>query len=112
MHEFSIAQHIIEIALQTAKEHDVDQISSVEVEIGQAAGVVIEALEFAWESVVRDTPLQDAALTIKIIPVSVVCRTCGMNYSPRELLDLCPQCGDMNPEIIRGKELRVSAIVT
>ncbi|MBN2482290.1 MAG: hydrogenase maturation nickel metallochaperone HypA [Bacteroidales bacterium] len=112
MHEFSVAQHIIEIALQSAKEHHVDHISSVEVEIGQAAGVVTEALEFAWESAVRDTALQNAALLIKEIPVSVVCRSCGMQYDPQEIFDLCPRCGDMNPDIIRGKELRVSAIIT
>lgn len=112
MHEFSVAQNIIDITLQSAKEHHVDSISSVEVEIGQAAGVVIEALEFAWESAIKDTPLQNTALVIKSIPLIVVCRNCGTQYNPEELFDICPHCGDMNPEIVKGRELRVSAIVT
>ncbi len=112
MHEFSVAQNIVDIALQSAKEHHVDHIASVEVEIGQAAGVVIEALEFAWESATKDTMLQHTALVIKPVPLIVVCRNCGLQYNPQELFELCPQCGDMNPEIVKGRELRVSAIIT
>jgi len=111
MHEFSVAQHIIDIALQSAKQQQVDQIVSVEVEIGQAAGVVVEALEFAWESATKDTLLRDTALVIKFIPVTISCRNCKTQYFPRDLIEICPQCGDYDPEILTGKELRVSAII-
>ena len=111
MHEFSIAQHIIDIALQSAKHHHADQIVSVEVEIGRAAGVVVDALKFAWESSIKDTPLQDAALVIKTVPIVAVCKSCRKQYNPVELFDICPQCAEINPEILQGKEMRVSAII-
>lgn len=112
MHEFSVAQNIVDIALQSAKEHQVDCITSVEVEIGQAAGVVVEALEFAWDSATKDTMLQHTVLVIKPVPLVAVCRNCRLQYNPQEPFELCPQCGSMNPEIVKGRELRVSAIVT
>jgi len=111
MHEFSIAQHIVDIAIQSATENQVDQVASVEVEIGQAAGVVADALEFAWESATKDTMLQQTTLVIKSIPVEIICKNCRTHYNPREIYDICPQCGDVNPEIIKGKELRVTAII-
>ena len=111
MHEFSIAQNIIDIALNALRENGLEHIESVEVEIGEAAGVVIEALDFAWDSVTMDTPLQGTKLIVKSIPVEVICRSCKTHYMPKDIYDFCPHCGDMNPEIIRGKDLRVSAII-
>lgn len=111
MHEFSIAQHIVDIALQTRKEYGIDKVTSVEVEIGEASGVVAEALEFAWESAIKDTDLQNSELVIKSIAVEVTCRSCKTQFNPGDLLDICPQCGDLYPEILKGRELRVSAII-
>ena len=112
MHEFSIVQSIIEIAINSARLNHADTISAVEVEVGQASGVVAEALEFAWESARKDTLLQNASLVIRHIPVLVLCRSCLNKYQPGDILDVCPVCGEVNPEILSGKELRVNAIVT
>jgi hydrogenase nickel incorporation protein HypA/HybF len=110
MHEFSIVQSIVEIALETARVNGAGQISSVEVEVGQSAGVVREAMEFAWEAAGRNTLLEGASLVLKEIPLVVRCRSCQKTFQPDELFDPCPVCGDLNPEIISGKELRVVAI--
>jgi len=112
MHEFSIVQSIIDIAETTARENQAEHVSTVEVEIGQAAGVVQEALEFAWDSAIRDTLLDQAVLVVKSIPVEVACRRCGTNYNPAEIYETCPHCGHCDPEILKGLELRVTAIVT
>jgi hydrogenase nickel incorporation protein HypA/HybF len=112
MHEFAIAQSIIEITLKSAEEHRVDVIKLVEVEIGLAAGVEISALEFAWESATRDTALANTSLEIIKIPVEVSCRSCRFVYMPEDVFELCPNCGSVDPEIIKGRELRVVAIVT
>ena len=110
MHEFSIVQSIVEIALETARIHEAGRISSVEVEVGQSAGVVREAMEFAWEAAGRGTLLEGASLVLNEIPLMVRCRTCHKTFHPDELFDPCPACGDVNPEVISGKELRVVAI--
>ena len=72
--------------------------------------VVPEAMEFAWEAAGRGTLLEGASLVLKDIPLIVRCRNCQKTFQPDEFFDPCPDCGDVNPEIISGKELRVVAI--
>ena len=110
MHEFSLVQNIIDIATDTAIRNQLVHVQSVEVEIGQVSGIVPEAMDFAWESARKDTLLHEASLVIKIIPLLVRCRTCGNEFHPDGLYETCPGCGNFNPEIISGKELRVTAI--
>ncbi len=112
MHELSIAQNIIDIATNSAYSHNIKKIVSVEVEVGLASGVVIEALEFAWESARLGTILEEASLVIKPVAIIARCRTCHTEYKPNEIYDECPGCGDVNAEILSGKELRVNAITT
>jgi hydrogenase nickel incorporation protein HypA/HybF len=112
MHEFSLIASIMDMAVASAREHHIDHVTAIELEIGQAAGVVPEALQFAWDSVKKDTLLQHTALLIKNVPLCLKCRTCNSEYRAGELFEVCPECGDFNPEIISGKELRLTAIIT
>ncbi len=110
MHEFSIVQGIVGIALESARKHNAGHIFAVEVEVGQASGVEKEAMEFAWEAAGKGTILEGARLVLKVIPLQVACRNCLTPYQPAELFDPCPVCGEVNPEVVAGKELRVVAI--
>ena len=112
MHEFSIVQNIIDIVSATAKANHVLNVQSVEVEVGKASGVIREAMEFAWEAAVKDTLLRGALLKIIERPLSVRCNSCGTTYDPCDTYENCPGCGDINPQIISGQELRVIAIET
>jgi hydrogenase nickel incorporation protein HypA/HybF len=112
MHEFSIVQSIVDIALESANLHHIEHVSAVEVEVGQASGVVPEAMEFAWEAAIKGTPLSEASLKIKQIPLTVKCSICQFHYDPEEIFEACPHCGGINPEILTGKELKVVAIET
>jgi hydrogenase nickel incorporation protein HypA/HybF len=112
MHEFSIVQNIVEIVLDTASRQNIQQINAVEVEVGQASGVVVEALEFAWEAAIDGTLLKDAVLRIRSLPLRVNCGNCRQPYQPENVFEACPVCGEIRPEIISGKELKVVAIET
>jgi hydrogenase nickel incorporation protein HypA/HybF len=110
MHEFSIVQRIVDIALEVAGKCQADTVTCVEVEVGQASGTVPEAMEFAWESARKDTLLEQASLVITIIPLLVRCSGCAFQYAPENIYESCPRCGAFNPEIISGRELRVTSI--
>jgi hydrogenase nickel incorporation protein HypA/HybF len=112
MHEFSIIQNIIDIVKDSASAHGITKVSAVEVEVGQASGVIREAMEFAWEAATNGTLLGHAELKIKEIPLLVRCGICSRKYSPCEIYEACPGCGEINPEIITGRELRVVCIET
>jgi hydrogenase nickel incorporation protein HypA/HybF len=112
MHEFSIVQNIVDIALESAANHHLNTISAVEVEVGKASGVIREAMEFAWEAAIKGTLLNKAELKIREVPLLVRCTICQRRYQPDDLYEACPGCGEISPEIISGQELKVTAIET
>ena len=112
MHEFSIVQSIVDIVLASAASHNIKHVSSVEVEVGQASGVIKEAMEFAWKAAGKGTILNNTILKIRQIPLKMRCRNCQTEYQPGEIYEPCPGCGEIGPEILTGKELRVVAIET
>ena len=57
-------------------------------------------------------PAEGAALIIRSVPLSLACSSCRTTYQPEDMFDPCPVCGDVNPEVLTGKELRVVAIET
>lgn len=110
MHEFSIVTNIIDIAIVSADQNGIKNVSCVEIDVGKASGIEPSAMEFAWESARKDTILEKARLVMNFIPLCLQCRTCSMQYEPDEMYEPCPACGDFNTSIITGKELRVVAI--
>ena len=110
MHEFSIVNNIVDIAIGSAEQNGLESVSCVEIEVGKAAGIEPSAMEFAWESARKNTILEDATLVMHFIPLCLECRTCGNRYETEEIYNPCPFCGEINARIISGKELKVVAI--
>ena len=110
MHELSIINSIVEIAIGSANENGIKNIRCVEIEIGKASGIEPSAMEFAWESISKNTILENARLLMHFIPLRMQCRLCSKQYEPEEIYKPCPDCGEINARIISGKELRVIAI--
>ena len=110
MHEFSIALNIIDIAEDTAKTNHAKRINEVEIEIGDVSGVVYEALDLALQSAVKNTMLETAHIHLKRIKAEAVCTVCGKTYTPDNLVSECPNCGALNTNVTKGKEMKVISI--
>ena len=110
MHELSIAMGIVKIAeSETAKAH-AQKVECIELEIGNLAGVELEALEFVWPSAVKDTVLDQAELKITRIAGRGKCADCGHEFHLDNYYDPCPNCNSFLKSILQGKELRVKAL--
>ena len=109
MHELSIAQNIVEIVLDSVKENNAESVSKVELLVGEASGVVIEALETAMESAVKQTILENTKIEIINVPSKLKCVSCGKIIKSKELFVLCPECNSFT-EVIEGKELKIKSI--
>ena len=110
MHEFSLAQNIIEIVEETARKNKVGQVSGIELEIGTLSGVEIPALDMALESLREGSVIARAKITKIIIQAEAECNQCGHRYMPDDYLAPCPKCAAWGARIISGKELRVKSI--
>ena len=110
MHELSVAQNIAEIVESEAKNRQASCVTGVLLEIGELAGIELEALEFAWSAVIENTLLNKAKLQIDGVRGKAKCISCGKEFDIHELFDLCPDCKSFGNEILQGKELRIKSI--
>jgi len=111
MHELSIAQSIVEIAEQQALNHHSASIEELELEIGALAGIEWIALEFALESSIKGTILENARIVRQQIDGEGRCGDCENVFPVKNLFTACPVCGSYAVKIIKGKELRIKSIV-
>ncbi len=110
MHELSIIASIVDIAEEQVKKAGARQVDSIELEIGELAGVEWSALEFAWEVGVQRSVLENTDRHIQRIPGKARCVECGSSFLMKQIFDPCPKCGSYFNEILKGKELRVKAL--
>ncbi|HHN78875.1 MAG TPA: hydrogenase maturation nickel metallochaperone HypA, partial [Phycisphaerales bacterium] len=78
MHELSIATSLVSLvgdALESAGA--TGTVETVRVKVGALSGVVIEALEFAWDVAAEGTCCEGARLGIERVPAVVRCGECG-----------------------------------
>jgi len=111
MHELSIVLGIIDIAEQETKKAKAQKVDKIELEIGDLAGVEIDALEFAWSSAVKNTSLASAKRKIHHVPALAKCLDCNNHFTLNSNYDSCPECGSYFRDIIQGKELRVKSLI-
>jgi hydrogenase nickel incorporation protein HypA/HybF len=108
MHEVSIAQGLLEIAIDNCTKQGYKGIELIKVKIGRASGVVPDSLLFAFEVLKVGTIAEKAVLTIEEIPVSGFCTKCNKNFTVAEAFIIsCPLCGDTSFRVETGRELNV-----
>ncbi len=107
MHELSIAEAVVEIALRHAAGRPVER---VELRVGHLRQVVPSALEFAFELLSDGTVLAGAELVIENVPASGRCRACGIVSEMAKFPLQCSRCQDLDMEVLGGEELVVEAI--
>jgi hydrogenase nickel incorporation protein HypA/HybF len=109
MHEVSIAQGLLDIAIEHCTRQGYEGIESIKVKIGKASGVMPDSLLFAFEAMKIGTLAEKASLTIDEIPVSGFCNSCNSNFTVEDAYVIsCPNCGNMSLRIETGRELNVA----
>lgn len=111
MHELSIAQSIVQLAEQNARQHQSEEIEELELEIGSLAGIEITSLDFALQCAVKDTMLANARIIRHDIQAEGRCGDCSKTFPVETLFSPCPACGSYCVNLLKGKELRIKSIV-
>lgn len=107
MHELSIAEAVVDVAVRHAGGRPV---AAVELRVGHLRQVVPSALEFAFELVAQGTPLEGAELRMEAVPATGACRTCGVETPLPEFPLCCRHCGGFDVEVTSGEELLVDSL--
>jgi hydrogenase nickel incorporation protein HypA/HybF len=108
MHEVSIAQSLLKIAVDNCKKEGYKGIEGIKVKIGRASGIMPDALLFAFDAVKIGTIAEKAKLIIDEIPVSGFCEICNSNFTVEEAFVIsCPTCGNISIRVETGHELHI-----
>jgi len=111
MHEASIAMNVIEIAEKHCLDAGYSNITSIELRIGKASGVLPGALEMAFDIVKLDTMAANANLLIESVPLGGRCRSCHTDFTTEDRFILaCPNCQGRDFTLERGRELDIKEI--
>ncbi|WP_283743179.1 hydrogenase maturation nickel metallochaperone HypA [Sideroxydans sp. CL21] len=110
MHEMSLAEGVLQLIEDSAKTQSFSRVKTVWLEIGQLAGVEVEAMKFCFEAVVNDSIAQGAQLVVIEIPGQAWCLHCAEVVNVRVLYDACPKCGSHQVQVTGGNEMRVKEL--
>ena len=110
MHEMALAQSMLEIVEQTARDNGAGRITLVRLEIGALSHVEPEALRFCFDAVTRESVADGARLDIRRTPGEAWCMPCGVTVPLARLGDACPHCGSYQLCISNGDAMRVQEI--
>ncbi len=109
MHELSITQSILSIALEKANEIKSGKITRINVTLGELSGVVDECVKFYFDFLSKDTIASGASLGFEKPPVQLRCRNCGNVFSKNDDWT-CPDCREQKIEVVSGRECYVNSI--
>ncbi|MEU8033253.1 hydrogenase maturation nickel metallochaperone HypA [Streptomyces sp. NPDC049099] len=111
MHELSIATAIVEQAEEIARADGVDRVTAVTVRVGELAGVVPDALCFAFEVARDGTPLAGARLVVEQVTAHAWCGGCAEEFAVgMPPFFWCPRCDRPSQELRSGRELEITAV--
>ncbi|MCD6521261.1 hydrogenase maturation nickel metallochaperone HypA [Candidatus Calescamantes bacterium] len=64
MHEVTVAENIVKIALNVMKEHSLKKINKINIKVGKMSCINEESLQFAFEILAKESGLEDVDLHI------------------------------------------------
>lgn len=110
VHEAAIMQEILEAAATEARKSGSERVWRVHVRIGRLAGVVPEALRFAFDALTPGTVAEGGWMEIEMVPALCRCVRCERTFEPPDFVFECPACRSLDVEILQGRELELSQL--
>lgn len=81
----------------------------VKIAVGELTQVTAEEIRGEWLALVNNSPLEKAALTIRLVRAEQQCMACFHKYHPLDREISCPQCGSAGAKIIAGEEFHLES---
>ncbi len=72
MHEFSLAQEVINIVLKNAGLKETEKVSKIKVKAGVLKMITQDALQRAFDILSNNTPLQGAEIILEEVPGNIL----------------------------------------
>jgi hydrogenase nickel incorporation protein HypA/HybF len=110
MHELSVTENILAIALKHAEKAQAQRVTDLYLVIGQMASIVDDSVQFYWDIISAGTPAEGARLHFQRIPIELQCLNCNRRYTPADDDFACPDCRSQQIRVVAGEEFYLDAI--
>ena len=111
MHEIGLLRQLVRTVTAFAEENGVGEIREVVVDCGELSLVIPEYLRELYPVAAKNSILQDAKLSINVIPGLAECDDCDEIFNVIEHKGYCPSCGSFNKTVLSGRDFTVREII-
>ena len=110
MHEMALSEGVLQILESHASRQGFDRVRKVWLEIGDLAGVDVEAMRFSFDAVMSGTLADNASLEIVNVPGEAWCMPCSKRDVVTQRFDTCPDCGSYQLQVVAGDDMKVKEL--
>lgn len=110
MHELSITQSILNIALSSAENAGAKKVKKIKITLGEMTGCVPQYIQGYFDIVSEGTIAHKAELEFNRTPAVAKCSDCGKETKIIRFRFRCEHCNSPKLKIISGKEFLVESI--
>jgi hydrogenase nickel incorporation protein HypA/HybF len=107
MHEFSLTQNLLEIALKNA---DSKRIVHVNLLIGPFSDEREESIQFYWRDLAKGTLGEGAKLSFRRVKAEMKCLACGGTFNLEDEASLCVYCQSDRLKMLSGDDVQLESI--
>ncbi len=111
MHEIGIVRQLVRTVTDFAAENRIEEISEVVADCGELSLVIPEYVEELYPVVVKGSILENAKLTVNVVPGLAECDDCDEIFNVVEHKGYCPNCGSLEKTVLSGKDFTIREIV-
>jgi hydrogenase nickel incorporation protein HypA/HybF len=107
MHEQSIVESILTLALKNAERANACKIVRIDLVVGGYTGVVEDSVSFYFGFLSQNTIAAGAQIRYTHVPGQLRCRDCDLLFPLQKRDYRCPKCEGRRVEIVGGRELYI-----
>jgi len=112
MHELPVMQKIFEVVLKHARQHRVERVVGVHLQVGQLSDLREEWMQRYFDRLSHGSVAEGAQLKVERTPAKLRCRSCGQEFAwqARHERQVCPACQADSGELICGREYTIASL--
>ena len=104
MHELYLAESIINIVKDYARQKGFKKVNSVSLSYGRLSCIEPKSLQCGFDVQAKGTPAEGAVLKFKILPAKIHCFSCEKDLKIKAHTGACPSCGGLEIMLTAGTE--------
>ncbi|HKY83221.1 MAG TPA: hydrogenase maturation nickel metallochaperone HypA [Anaerolineales bacterium] len=110
MHELSLAESTLELALRHAQGAGATRVTGLHLVVGEFTPLEESSLTFYWDRITRGTSASGSRVSIRRVPARMACVDCGRALDPVTETWCCPTCGSGRLRLTSGDECYLESI--